>query len=62
MLISFQARFVLSVAEKWNALDGHFNYVDFYTEIVDFFEDYPDDKCVVGLLEWWDEYVLCSFE
>ncbi|KAE9403743.1 hypothetical protein BT96DRAFT_917315, partial [Gymnopus androsaceus JB14] len=52
-----QARFGISVAEKWDALDGHFNYADFYTEIVDFFEDYPDDKSVVDLLEWWNEYV-----
>ncbi|KAE9402394.1 hypothetical protein BT96DRAFT_918226 [Gymnopus androsaceus JB14] len=42
---------------EWDALDGHFNYADFYTEIVDFFEDYPDDKSVVDLLEWWNEYV-----
>ncbi|KAE9385941.1 hypothetical protein BT96DRAFT_928557 [Gymnopus androsaceus JB14] len=56
-----QARFGISIAEKWDALDGHFNYADFYTEIVDFFEDYPDDKSVVDLLEWWNEYVPCFF-
>lgn len=30
-LYSFlKARFALSVAEKWSALDGHLNYVDFF--------------------------------
>ncbi|KAJ4491611.1 hypothetical protein C8J55DRAFT_486534 [Lentinula edodes] len=41
---AIQTRFTLSSVEKWNIPDNHFDYVVFYNEIVDFFEDYPKDE------------------
>ncbi|KAH7877052.1 uncharacterized protein C8R40DRAFT_1068264 [Lentinula edodes] len=54
---AIQARFALSSVEKWNIPDNHFDYVVFYNEIVDFFEDYPKDEHVVSILADWNEYV-----
>ncbi|KAF9030054.1 hypothetical protein BDP27DRAFT_1436367 [Rhodocollybia butyracea] len=50
-------RFAISAAEKWDGVDGHFNYVEFYMEMVKYFKEYPKDTKVVNLLEWWNECI-----
>ncbi|KAJ3804321.1 hypothetical protein F5876DRAFT_83368 [Lentinula aff. lateritia] len=55
---AIQARFALSSVEKWNIPDNHFDYIVFYNEIVDFFEDYPKDEHVVSILADWNEKVF----
>ncbi|KAJ3712629.1 hypothetical protein C8R42DRAFT_647434 [Lentinula raphanica] len=53
-----QTRFALSAVEKWNIPDGHFDYQVFYNEIVDFFEEYPEDKQSVLTLNFWNKEVF----
>ncbi|KAJ3711811.1 hypothetical protein C8R42DRAFT_648044 [Lentinula raphanica] len=53
-----QNRFALSAVEKWNIPDGHSDYQVFYNEIVDFFEEYPEDKQSVLTLNFWNKEVF----
>ncbi|KAF9059062.1 hypothetical protein BDP27DRAFT_1371899 [Rhodocollybia butyracea] len=57
--IRFKARFALSTTEKWGQDEDNFCYPDFYQEIIDFFEDDPDDPVSKEILEWWN---LCIFK
>ncbi|KAF9050950.1 hypothetical protein BDP27DRAFT_1373509 [Rhodocollybia butyracea] len=50
-------RFAISAADKWDGVNGHFNYVKFYMEMVKYFKEYPKDTKVVNLLEWWNERI-----
>ncbi|KAJ3725394.1 hypothetical protein C8R42DRAFT_576528, partial [Lentinula raphanica] len=52
---AIQARFALSAIEKWNIEDAHFDYQVFYNEIVDFFEEFPEDEQAVWTLEYWNK-------
>ncbi|KAJ7025188.1 hypothetical protein C8F04DRAFT_1191757 [Mycena alexandri] len=50
-------RFALSDAPQWNETDGAFDYILYYNNIVDWFEDAPGpvaQKTVDDLLAWWD--------
>ncbi|KAJ7123861.1 hypothetical protein C8R43DRAFT_958999 [Mycena crocata] len=56
-------RFNLSDAPQWNETDGDFDYVLYYNNIVDWFEDAPGpvaQKKVDDLLAWWDQRVFKS--
>ncbi|KIJ09901.1 hypothetical protein PAXINDRAFT_164339 [Paxillus involutus ATCC 200175] len=56
-----QLRFALSSANSWCNQDGDFNYIEFYNNIVDFFEVLPDaaaEKRVSELLAWWNHKVF----
>lgn len=51
-----QLRFALSNASAWHEIDACFNYINFYNNIVDFFEMTPGpaaQKRTQELLEWW---------
>ena len=56
----WKVRFALSVTERWNQDEGHFNYETFYWQMVDFFESDPEDECVTEILEYWNECVIIS--
>ncbi|KAF9058589.1 hypothetical protein BDP27DRAFT_1240596, partial [Rhodocollybia butyracea] len=49
-----QARFALLITEKWGQDEDNFCYPDFYQEVIDFFEDGPDDPVSKEILEWWN--------
>lgn len=51
-----QLRFSLSNASAWHEVDGCFSYINFYNNIVDFFELAPGpvaQKRTQELLTWW---------
>ncbi|KAJ3824229.1 hypothetical protein F5880DRAFT_411457 [Lentinula raphanica] len=54
---ALQACFALSAVEKWNVPDGHFDYQDFYNEIVDYFEEFPEDEQSISTLDYWNKCV-----
>ncbi|KAF8238278.1 hypothetical protein L208DRAFT_1243132, partial [Tricholoma matsutake] len=54
--VAVQLRFALSNANTWNENDGCFNYVDFYNNIIDYFEITlgPESQSqTASLLYWW---------
>ncbi|KAJ6465483.1 hypothetical protein C8R45DRAFT_939672 [Mycena sanguinolenta] len=54
-------RFALSDAASWNEVDGDFEYVVYYNNIVDWFENAPGpvaQKEAAELLAWWDQRVF----
>ncbi|KAF9063388.1 hypothetical protein BDP27DRAFT_1368034 [Rhodocollybia butyracea] len=53
-----QARFVLSASDTWNHNDDDFCDAEFYSEIVDYFKDNPEDERVIRLLESWNKKVF----
>ncbi|KAK7031882.1 hypothetical protein R3P38DRAFT_2522164, partial [Favolaschia claudopus] len=56
-------RFALSDAPSWNDTDGDFEYIAYYNNIVDWFEDVPGpiaQKEVDDLLAWWNQRVFKS--
>ncbi|KAJ3964554.1 hypothetical protein EV361DRAFT_811989, partial [Lentinula raphanica] len=57
---ALQARFALSAVEKWNIPDGHFDYQDFYNEIVDYFEEFPEDEQSISTLDYWNRCVFLN--
>ena len=53
-----QVRFALSSGTSWKISDIDFNHIDFYTAIVDFFDDAPGPVAqarVTDLLAWWNK-------
>jgi hypothetical protein len=46
---------------QWDSSDNLFNLQLFYDTIVEMFKRNPKDSWVVDTLEWWNEYVLCSY-
>jgi hypothetical protein len=38
-------------------MDDNFDHKVFFKNIVNLFEDNPEDKWVVDTLAWWNEYV-----
>ncbi|KAE9391232.1 hypothetical protein BT96DRAFT_1001546 [Gymnopus androsaceus JB14] len=53
-----QARFTLSDKDNWQDNDDHFCYSDFYNEIVNEFEDDPDDEVILETLIFWNQLVF----
>ncbi|KAF9067796.1 hypothetical protein BDP27DRAFT_1328245 [Rhodocollybia butyracea] len=53
-----QARFALSASDTWNHNDDDFCDAEFYSEIVDYFEDDPKDERGIRLLESWNKKVF----
>ncbi|KAG1745141.1 hypothetical protein EDD22DRAFT_752560, partial [Suillus occidentalis] len=56
-----QVRFALSSISSWHAVDGDFDYEEFWNNIVDYFEDVPSPFTrhrVETLLEWWTRKVF----
>ncbi|KAF8231240.1 hypothetical protein L208DRAFT_1470789, partial [Tricholoma matsutake] len=54
--VAVQLRFALSNANAWNENDGCFNYINFYNNIVDYFEIPlgPESRArTTSLLSWW---------
>ncbi|KAF7372465.1 hypothetical protein MVEN_00108100 [Mycena venus] len=54
-------RFALSDAPSWNEVDGDFDYVLYYNNILDWFQNAPGpvaQKEVDDLLVWWDQRVF----
>ncbi|KAJ6448152.1 hypothetical protein C8R45DRAFT_1134461 [Mycena sanguinolenta] len=54
-------RFALSDASSWNDVDGDFDYVAYYNNIVDWFENAPGPRAqkeADELLVWWDQRVF----
>ncbi|KAF7372505.1 hypothetical protein MVEN_00112400 [Mycena venus] len=54
-------RFALSDAPSWNEVDGDFDYILYYNNIIDWFENAPGpiaQKEVDDLLAWWDQCVF----
>jgi hypothetical protein len=49
----------LSSCEEWGAEDGQFVLQDFYTTIIELFED-EEDEWVKETLGWWNKYVFVS--
>ena len=57
-----QGRFMLSSCEHWTTVDGDFDAIKFYNNIVELFEADADDPWVKETLEFWNKYVfLCYF-
>jgi hypothetical protein len=56
LILKLQLRFSLSNASAWHEIDGCFSYINFYNNIVDFFELTPGpaaQKRARELLAWW---------
>lgn len=56
----YQLQFALSSVTSWRSVDGDFDYVPFWQNIVDFFERPPGhiaQKKVDQLLAWWTRYI-----
>ncbi|KIK37002.1 hypothetical protein CY34DRAFT_93495 [Suillus luteus UH-Slu-Lm8-n1] len=59
--VSCQLQFALSSVTSWRSIDGDFDYVQFWNNVVDFFEKAPGRvaRCNVDrLLVWWTRYVI----
>ncbi|KAG2741070.1 hypothetical protein P692DRAFT_20880354 [Suillus brevipes Sb2] len=59
--VACQVRFALSSVSSWRTVDGDFDYVAFWNNIVDFFENVPGPVArqrVDTLLEWWTRKVF----
>ncbi|KAG2745192.1 hypothetical protein P692DRAFT_20742051 [Suillus brevipes Sb2] len=59
--VACQIRFALSSVSSWRTIDGDFDYVHFWRNIVDFFEKAPGREAnnrVTKLLEWWTRKVF----
>ncbi|KAG1726995.1 hypothetical protein EDD22DRAFT_961325 [Suillus occidentalis] len=59
--ISCQLRFALSSVTSWRSVDGDFDYIPFWHNIVDFFEKPPGrlaHEKVDRLLSWWTRKVF----
>ncbi|KAF8183460.1 hypothetical protein K438DRAFT_1974943 [Mycena galopus ATCC 62051] len=57
----FTASFRLSDAPSWNEVDGDFDYILYYNNILDWLENAPGpvaQKEVDDLLAWWDQRVF----
>jgi len=50
-----QAMFLLSKMEAWTADDGVFSLREFFNNVVELFEEYPDSLWAVSTLAWFDE-------
>lgn len=56
-----QLRFALSSVTSWRSVDGEFDYIQFWRNIVDFFERAPGrvaQRNVSRLLTWWTRCVF----
>ncbi|KAF9464229.1 hypothetical protein BDZ94DRAFT_1162369, partial [Collybia nuda] len=61
--VAVQLRFALSNASSWSVDDGCFNYITFYNNITDFFEEAvgPAAKArAQALLTWWSRCVCTA--
>ncbi|KAG1761881.1 hypothetical protein EV702DRAFT_1166865 [Suillus placidus] len=59
--VSCQLRFALSSVTSWRSVDGDFDYILFWKNIVDFFERAPgraSQQKVKRLLAWWSRKVF----
>ncbi|KAG1904138.1 uncharacterized protein F5891DRAFT_1184315 [Suillus fuscotomentosus] len=59
--VSCQLRFALSSVNSWRSIDGDFDYIPFWQNIVDFFERPPGrtaQQNVKRLLAWWTRKVF----
>lgn len=57
MAPAMQLRFAASNAGSWRLVDSEFDHVEFYNEIVDYFEVTPGARAqarVDNLLQWWN--------
>lgn len=61
VLLSVQARFMISSMEKWSSKDGSFEIDVFYENIAQVFEEYPNDKFAVETLAWYQRYILVLY-
>lgn len=55
-----ELRFALSSVTSWRSVDGDFDYIQFWSIIVDFFERPPGrvaQRNVDQLLAWWTRYI-----
>ncbi|KAG2737591.1 hypothetical protein P692DRAFT_201732954, partial [Suillus brevipes Sb2] len=58
--VSCQLRFALSSVTSWRSVDGDFDYILFWKNIVDFFERAPgraSQQKVKRLLAWWSRCI-----
>ncbi|KAJ7721600.1 hypothetical protein B0H16DRAFT_1277063, partial [Mycena metata] len=56
-----QLRVALSDQHHWEESDGSFDYIEFYNNVVDYFEFPPGPRAkvrVAQLLDHWNTYVL----
>ncbi|KAG2057331.1 hypothetical protein BDR06DRAFT_1005342 [Suillus hirtellus] len=59
--VACQLRFALSSVSSWRSVDGDFNYIPFWQNIVDFFKQPPGraaQQRVTQLLAWWTRKVF----
>ncbi|KAG1897866.1 uncharacterized protein F5891DRAFT_1191492 [Suillus fuscotomentosus] len=59
--VACQLRFALSSVSSWRSVDGDFDYIPFWQNIVDFFERPPGraaQQRVTRLLAWWTSCIL----
>ncbi|KAE9409620.1 hypothetical protein BT96DRAFT_969984 [Gymnopus androsaceus JB14] len=53
-----QAHFALSDKDNWKDDNDHFRYSDFYNEIINVFEDDPNDEKIIETLNFWNQLVF----
>ncbi|KAG1761735.1 hypothetical protein EDD22DRAFT_779319 [Suillus occidentalis] len=61
MKVKKHVRFALSSVTSWRSIDGDFDYVQFWRNIVDFFKKAPGREAqrrVSKLLEWWTQKIF----
>ena len=52
-----QLHFTTSNASSWHLVNGEFDHVEFYNEIINYFKVMPRARaqaCVDNLLQWWN--------
>lgn len=63
--VACQLRFALSSITSWRSVDGDFDYVQFWCNVVDFFEKAPGraaQRNADCLLKWWTRYDICNLK
>jgi len=53
-----QAQFSIAMRDKWQEIDGLYNYHDVYKHLIKAIQEAPDQTWAASLLGWWNELVL----
>jgi hypothetical protein len=59
--LNFQCHFSISSHDKWQAMDGKYDYHEAYFQIIHAIQEPFDQMWADALLEWWNMYVLFVF-
>src|ERR1700761_7646867 len=61
LLTPSKTRFALSASEKWDSMGGHFDMEVWYNDMVETFEDDPEDPKAVSIIHHWNVFVVFVF-